>query len=269
MISFGLASLWIPAELPLAFPVQALPQPLEPALPPARIHLPLPRSLAEWRDSENSGDYFSAIEPTRFGYLVWSEFPVKVYLDSHQESRSQLNDPSVWTEAVVAALDEWTVYVPLAQVASPDDADIAVWRRTPSIQDLGISRDDLLNGNYRIRSAETRYEFRLTHSPDFESRLTHRFDIFLSPNQTAQYIQASARHELGHALGIWGHSPVEADAMYFSQVRQPARISARDINTLKKIYEQPTQLGWPVNVDESNEHVFTQEANHRALQDHR
>ncbi|MGJ3247968.1 MAG: peptidase [Elainellaceae cyanobacterium] len=266
-------SLWIPAELSLAFPdTQAPPHPLETILPSARPHLPLPGALAEWRDSENSGDYFSAIEPTRFGYLVWSEFPVNVYLDSHQESHSRLNEPNeplVWTEAVVAALNEWTVYVPLVQVSSPDDADIAVWRRTRSIQELGISRDDLLNGNYRIRSAETRYEFRLTDSPNSEPRLTHRFDIFLSPNQTAHYIQASARHELGHALGIWGHSPVETDAMYFSQVRRPDGISARDVNTLKKIYEQPTQLGWPVNVEELNDHVFIQEANHRALQDHR
>jgi predicted Zn-dependent protease len=34
--------------------------------------------------------------------------------------------------------------------------------------------------------------------------------------------------------------------MYFSQVREPPPISARDINTLKRIYQQPTRLGWPV-----------------------
>ncbi len=48
---------------------------------------------------------------------------------------------------------------------------------------------------------------------------------------------------LGHALGIWGHSQLETDALYFSQVRKPAFISVRDVNTLKKVYEQSTALG--------------------------
>jgi hypothetical protein len=37
--------------------------------------------------------------------------------------------------------------------------------------------------------------------------------------------------------------------MYFAQVRTPPVISARDINTLKRVYQQPTQLGWPIPGD--------------------
>ncbi|XTZ12993.1 MAG: peptidase, partial [cyanobacterium endosymbiont of Rhopalodia inflata] len=36
----------------------------------------------------------------------------------------------------------------------------------------------------------------------------------------------------------------ETDALYFSQVRSLSPISVRDVNTLKKIYQQPTRLGW-------------------------
>ena len=36
----------------------------------------------------------------------------------------------------------------------------------------------------------------------------------------------------------------ETDVLYFSQVRNPPAISARDVNTLKRVYEQPTRLGW-------------------------
>jgi hypothetical protein len=35
--------------------------------------------------------------------------------------------------------------------------------------------------------------------------------------------------------------------MYFAQTRDIAPISSRDINTLKKVYQQPTQLGWEMN----------------------
>ena len=77
--------------------------------------------------------------------------------------------------------------------------------------------------------------------------LYHRFAILLSPSQTGNYLLAAARHELGHALGIWGHSKLQSDALYFSQVRNPPLISARDVNTLKRVYEQPTNLGWNIN----------------------
>jgi predicted Zn-dependent protease len=62
--------------------------------------------------------------------------------------------------------------------------------------------------------------------------------------QKGKYLPAAARHEFGHALGIWGHSLEETDVMYYSQVGEPPSISARDINTLKRIYQQPTRLGW-------------------------
>ena len=42
------------------------------------------------------------------------------------------------------------------------------------------------------------------------------------------------------------NSLVTSDALYFSQVPNPPSISARDINTLKRIYQQPTLLGWKV-----------------------
>ncbi|MBA3924661.1 MAG: peptidase, partial [Nostocaceae cyanobacterium] len=71
--------------------------------------------------------------------------------------------------------------------------------------------------------------------------------IILSPSQTGEYLSAATRHEFGHALGIWGHSPLQTDTMYFSQVRHPPAISPRDVNTLKKIYAQPTSLGWTVS----------------------
>ena len=69
--------------------------------------------------------------------------------------------------------------------------------------------------------------------------------IEISPGLSQLAILAATRHELGHALGIWGHSLHQNDALYFSQVSDFPPISPRDINTLKKIYQQPTQIGWP------------------------
>ncbi len=39
---------------------------------------PLPGTLEKWQDKTNSGDYFDQIQFTKVGYLIWSNFPVKV-----------------------------------------------------------------------------------------------------------------------------------------------------------------------------------------------
>ena len=56
-------------------------------------------------------------------------------------------------------------------------------------------------------------------------------------------------HEVGHALGIFGHSDKPSDLMYPNEIQpaghgkptqvHSAPVSLRDINTLKKIYESP------------------------------
>jgi predicted Zn-dependent protease len=215
----------------------------QPQLPEPQIH-PLPATLAQWTAPDGSalGDYFDAVQPTELGYLVWSKLPVQVYIQAAEaDAQSQ-----AWYAAVTQALQDWTVYLPLALATDPETADIQVLQTAPPIQlpaPSSVPGADPIAQLPRIRSAETRYEFFQRRQAD-SVELFQRFTIQLSPSQTANYMLATARHELGHALGIWGHSPQPTDALYFSQVSQPAAISARDIRTLKRIYQQPTRLGW-------------------------
>ncbi len=192
---------------------------------------PLPSTLVRWQDETNSGDYFDEIKPTKYGYLIWSQFPVKVYLETPNIINN--NQSQQWIKNVSQTVEEWNNYLPLEIVENPEDADIKIIRKSPPLK--------FTPGNKfpRARSAETRYK---TYTKN--NTLHHRFTILLSPSQTGKYLLAASRHELGHALGIWGHSKDKGDALYFSQVRNPPLVSARDVNTLKKIYQQPTSLGW-------------------------
>ena len=219
---------WLGAIAIIAFGVQL--GVASQSLPPLQVH-PLPASLAQWQAPGD--DYFSQIEKTPVGYLIWSELPIRVYLDAAADGAASAALQG-WVEAVQQAVQEWNAYLPLVVVEQPD-ADIVIERAYPE-RKVRI-RDGQLDIP-RARAAQTRYRFYLK-----DSRLRHRMTIQIRPGYGESTL-ATARHELGHALGIWGHSPLETDALYFSQVRYAPSISARDVNTLKKIYGQPTRLGF-------------------------
>ncbi len=225
VVSFGLMGL-----VAAIFPHLILVHPSHASLqaPPAQVH-PLPTALEQWQDPQEQGDYFDQVKVTRVGYLVWSQFPVKVYAQPAPESLPLIQEK--WPQAVDQSIQAWQAYFPLEVTPDPEQADILISAVDPTQRSQG-----------RIRSAETSFKLYV----DDQQRLAHRCTIQVRANQTQTYIAAAVRHELGHALGIWGHSQLKTDALYFSQVRTPAPISARDMNTLKRVYQQPTRLGWPV-----------------------
>jgi predicted Zn-dependent protease len=267
-------------------------------LPPLRSHL-LPPSLANWKDAKSSGDYFDQVKRLPVGYLVWSKFPVTVYIQplGAEEAATPFTTQRAkdWIDAVSKAVQEWNLYLPLKVVEQSAGADITVWRSPPPLrlepasaertgamregrptlslsrarsaetrfefyaksmptQAVGIDNEDTENEDTKAQSQETENNLSLNSqtsnletqnpSPSAPTLLAQRFTIHLRPDQASSYLQAAARHELGHALGIWGHSLLETDVMYFSQVRNSPPISPRDLNTLKRIYEQPTRVGW-------------------------
>ncbi|MGL5835007.1 MAG: peptidase [Waterburya sp.] len=210
-------------------------------LPPPKVHT-LPQSLALW-EQNNQGDYFDQIETTPLGYLVWSQFPLKIYVDSVIPENTAANQRfQQWTATARKAIAEWNVYLPLQEVKTKDTADILILRSTPA-RKVKLNPETGLYDIPRVVAAQTNYKFYLTPKPE---EISFRMTMEVSPDFTGASLLGTIRHELGHALGIWGHSPKPDDALYFSQVSDPPSISPRDINTLKKIYQQHTRLGWKI-----------------------
>jgi predicted Zn-dependent protease len=197
---------------------------------PAYQTYPIPESLATIASGD---DYFDKLTTTPVGALIWTDFPVTVAIDL-AESRAPRED--VWLKSVRQAIADWQQSLPLVETTDLTQANIIVRRASVPIQ---RGKDGKLQ---RIRLAETRFAF----FTDAAQRLRQKMTIVLSPNQADAALVTGARHELGHALGLWGHSDRVNDVMYFSQVSQPVGISDRDLRTLKRIYEIPTRLGGQV-----------------------
>ena len=221
-------------------------------LPPLKSHT-LPDSLNKWKGTEDSGDYFDQIKSTPLGYLVWSQFPVKIYLEKYLEKPGNTAQMTAsdrrfqeWTIAIRKAIAEWNVYLPLLEIEDQEIADITIVRSQPE-RKVKLNPETGLYDLPRAMAAQTDYEFYLSGN---SSVIVHRMRVQINPSSAGGSLLATVRHELGHALGIWGHSPEERDALYYSQVRDPLPISERDINTLKKIYQQPTKLGWKIENDD-------------------
>lgn len=214
-------------------------------LPSPKVH-PLPYFLVEWQDKTKSGDYFNQIKSTPLGYLVWSKFPVTIFVEqplnlSPDETAAQRRFVE-WVATVRKAIAHWQVYFPLQEIADRETADIIILRSQPEREIKPNSQTGLFDIP-RAVTAETSYRFYIKQNP---SAIAHKMTVEISPNYTGISLLATTRHELGHALGIWGHSSNKNDAVYKSQVSDPPEISARDINTLKKIYQHPTRLGWEI-----------------------
>ncbi len=213
------------------------------ALPTLAPH-PLPVTLEQWQpSSKDTRDYFEEIKPSPLGHLIWSEFPVTVFYPERETniSPNQTQQQIKWQTAVEQAIAEWSVYLPVEKTSDQDAADIVILREAPPVQ-ITVNPETGEREYSLGRNAETRYRFYL----DNQQRVRHQMTIYLSPHQRAIATLNTARHEFGHALGIWGHSNNSKDALFVRQTAENRGISDADINTLKKIYQQPTKLGWPL-----------------------
>jgi predicted Zn-dependent protease len=207
---------------------------------------PLPPSLAAL-PANSAGDYLDQIPPrAEIGQLIWSDFPVQVYV----EASDGVAASQAWSAAISRAIADWTPYLPLQLTGDRASAGIVILRQRPPLRFERSATPQQPAQLARVRNADTRYTIVQVPLPNSETgsataMLRPQFTIRLRPDQAPAFMLATARHELGHALGLWGHSPSPQDVMYFAQVAQGPAISPRDLNTLRRLYQTPTALGWP------------------------
>ena len=170
---------------------------------------------------KGAGDYMERITTFVNNTTAhWTHFPVRVRLpeDSSPEWR-KLMEPSV---------DKWSKFIPLKTAGRQESADIEVSfvnHLVPRV--LGVTRLTVASGQMKV--------FIYMLRPNYYPQL---------PEKT---LSAAFLHELGHAVGIFGHSDRPTDVMYPLEVSSQrsgkltqdklGAVSTRDVNTLKRIYD--------------------------------
>lgn len=233
----ALAPMAQPAVPPLAVPPLAVPQPgvPQPGVPDPAVPLP--------------PDYRLRLRPTALGWpilkrwCVWVEpAPAGQPADRWQQR---------WSEAVDQALGHWADLLPLQRVERPEAAQILLLRRRPARQ---------LDADGRLRASHGRALLSLRQVDRGQGlNLEPLVHVVLSPGQRAEALQATALHELGHGLGLWGHSESSHDVMAARPGPKPIlRLSERDRATLAWLYSQSTRFGQPLSLGKAGQMLVDQ-----------
>lgn len=186
-------------------------------------------STSQQNTASSTGDnFYDKIENrTRWGDVATQ--PVTVYVENASKA---IGFQSAFSEVVTNAFKEWSSKVPKIQfkfVDSPTTAQISC-TFTDKVSDLASNRE---GGNTIVQQDVSSNE---AHA-DIKILVTPRGNMkILGLN----YIRRVALHEAGHALGLGGHSDNPDDIMYNTVYLEDKRadLTARDINTLKALYDQ-------------------------------
>jgi hypothetical protein len=178
-------------------------------------------------------------------------FPLAVYVEPPrvspelQNEFDELKEPNAFVDAAWNALELWQQalggVISFRRVGNRGDVDLRIRlvgevgpAPAEGVQVLGMTpmRDACQLRGRGMWKDRVDVEFEV---PEIRIYVADDHGL-LPPDQ----IQRLVLHELGHALGMHGHSPIPADLMYeVARDRRVDRLSIEDVNSFRALYRQP------------------------------
>jgi hypothetical protein len=180
-----------------------------------------------------------------------TRFPLRVYVQppvidaALQDQFDASKEPNAFTEAAWRALESWQTalggVVSFRRVRSDQDAALRILlfgQVGPAPEDgVQVLGTTAMGDACQVKS-RSMWADRVEASFEVpEIRIYVADDHGLLP---ADQVERNVLHEIGHALGMHGHSPIPADLMYeVARDRRVDRLSPEDINSFKTLYRLP------------------------------
>lgn len=188
--------------------------------------------------STSENDYFAYSVPDSIMKWTPETLPVKVYIPADSEAQYVQGYSPQFGQALQAAFKEWAdrsngaVSYQLVATAQAADIDCR-WVGDPS-----QVRTPAEGGDANILANVGRGLRHVTITLLIRPEMTN---LAVATNT----IYATALHEVGHSLGITGHSPAPNDIMFSSvtTATNPRHLTDRDVNTLAHLYRKDVKTG--------------------------
>lgn len=220
------------------------------------------RQISKWRNQIifNIGENYIEQSPSDNKILRWdvTKFPLKVYIKNNSQSA-----PRYYQDTIQKAFLQWQEstknFINFKFIDNEKEANIIV--------SINPSTD-----MQKCEQEDCKYTVAYT-TPTISGDLLKKLDIlFYDSNNLGQpfsqrEIYNTALHEIGHALGIMGHSYNKDDIMYletnendyFDKFRSNFQLlSQTDLNTLNLLYELvPDITNTPLNEFDTSHQFFS------------
>jgi predicted Zn-dependent protease/lipoprotein NlpI len=188
--------------------------------------------LAETRDTMSPHDYFDELlVHSRIGYWTQEQMPLRVYVpdETHEDGFGRFD-----RQEIERCFVQWCAIMPerlsFKLVDKPAEADIVFSQKSQPVE-LSFS-GSVLAHTIPLSAGPERWGVLPASKATIEPLRLHP-DITDSEDKRAEARRMVLLHEIGHSLGIIGHSANAGDMMFFSGA---AQISERDKATLRRIY---------------------------------
>lgn len=201
---------------------------------------------SEAKPTDAANDYFGYATYETVAKWQPDKFPLKVYIPSESEAAKIPKFNPQFRTALRNAFDQWAAKsngtISFTYVPSSAGSNIeCTWTDNPS----------------RVSRPSEGGEARVAY--DANKGIDHVQIILLTttPSATEKQIpvnimQAASLHEIGHGLGILGHSPDADDVMFCSvpAADQSKGLSERDANTLTHLYRSDVKVAYHAHQSE-------------------